>query len=463
MFDMECFSEIITFSALAVLDQCMYNARTTKPTMFLCDGIDMMHLALKCDHGPAAHPQCVQLRDNSGGFATQSLSKYPLLLNQNLAYAIREAVEAVGGGEVVILFSGEDDREDGLPVFLRKLGYMVHTFDLVNTHLPGQDVANDADWANIRDTLSSGQIACLVAAPPCRTYSLARTVRGGPPPVRSREFPEGFPPDVAEAKSIPSSCMAKVANDNILAKRTADAVTIMKSLGKAYMVEQPWPWKDEAPDSRDFAIKGAGYYTIKGVEDASLHDLQAHLAEMILTGKERYNRVAVVGSEYSNGFSEMLGLAVHCRSVTKATVRNPGLFELCMAWFRKQPKAASFDVTSVQVNHNMLARAHRDSANAGYSALIAFGLFTGGDLLYWPLDTGGPIQSVLDSVSQVSLDATTLQFFDGRCLHATAPFLGERYSLVFFCVIGAESVPVSVQRQLVEMGASHRDWQVQRA
>ena len=73
--------------------------------------------------------------------------------------------------------------------------------------------------------------------------------------MRSRKYPEGFPLELAKDKSIPSDCLAKVANDNILAERTDEAVRIMKSLGKAFVVEQPWPWKDEAPDVDELEVE----------------------------------------------------------------------------------------------------------------------------------------------------------------------------------------------------------------
>ena len=66
-------------------------------------------------------------------------------------------------------------------------------------------------------------------------------------------------------------------------------------------------------------------------------------------------------------------------------------------------------------------------------------------------------------MSPVVLDAMhKIQYFDGRCLHATKAFLCERYSLVFFLIRGADKVPERLQKELVAQGASCKLWQFQR-
>ena len=66
-------------------------------------------------------------------------------------------------------------------------------------------------------------------------------------------------------------------------------------------------------------------------------------------------------------------------------------------------------------------------------------------------------------MSPVVLDGLhKIQYFDGRCMHATQAFLGERYSLVFFLICGADKVPEKLQKELVAQGASCKLWQFQR-
>ena len=108
-----------------------------------------------------------------------------------------------------------------------------------------------------------------------------------------------------------------------------------------------------------------------------------------------------------------------------------------------------------------MSKPHRDGANAGWSALVTMGSYTGGELLSWKQDTGGEVEAVMQSTCPEVLDASSVVFFDGRQLHATKAFLGTRYALVFFAVRGAENVPIELQRELVAMGASCKSWQVQ--
>ena len=43
------------------------------------------------------------------------------------------------------------------------------------------------------DRIKSGQVCGAGGGPPCESYSVARLLEGGPPPVRSGTFPEGLP------------------------------------------------------------------------------------------------------------------------------------------------------------------------------------------------------------------------------------------------------------------------------
>jgi len=77
----------------------------------------------------------------------------------------------------------------------------------------------------------------------------------------------------------------------------------------------------------------------------------------------------------------------------------------------------TFPWMSIQVNVNYQTAAHLDRGNKGDSAIVAFGEYTGGELI-----CGG--ESV-DIKNRVVL-------FDGsQVLHSTSPFTGTRYSLVF--------------------------------
>ena len=65
----------------------------------------------------------------------------------------------------------------------------------------------------------------------------------------------------------------------------------------------------------------------------------------------------------------------------------------------------------------------------------AFGDFQGGALTYWGEDDSSLSLSELERQSSATILETdkALCLFDGRRAHSVAPFVGERYSLVFFC------------------------------
>ena len=121
MFDLVEFEDIVETARIVVFDQCMNGGITKKPTTILYEGADMHRLEVSCEHMPGAHPQSVQVRSEDGNFATAALAKYPSDMNKILAKLIADCVAGMHGS-VLVLFSGEVDRVDGLPSFLETLG-----------------------------------------------------------------------------------------------------------------------------------------------------------------------------------------------------------------------------------------------------------------------------------------------------------------------------------------------------
>ena len=174
------------------------------------------------------------------------------------------------------------------------------------------------------------------------------------------------------------------------------------------------------------------------------------------TGAARYKNLAAWDSAVQDGFSEMLGLSIGL-GITKATMLNPGVLEVCLELLSTVSWAKNLAVTSVQVNKNFQTAPHRDKANSGLSALIAFGSFTGGELWYWPNDDGG---DEWQNTECEILNPRQMCALDGNNLHGTAPFKGLRFSLVFFKITGAANTPRDVQKSLSAMGAWCSEWSV---
>jgi len=77
----------------------------------------------------------------------------------------------------------------------------------------------------------------------------------------------------------------------------------------------------------------------------------------------------------------------------------------------------TFPWLSIQVNQNYQTAPHLDKGNRGDSAIVAFGDYTGGELV-----CGGEHVDIKNRVV----------IFDGsQVLHSTLPFTGTRYSVVF--------------------------------
>ena len=55
------------------------------------------------------------------------------------------------------------------------------------------DILNDDLFENLLKLAHSGLVGAVWSAPPCRFYSTLRKNDGGPPPLRSKEFIDGFP------------------------------------------------------------------------------------------------------------------------------------------------------------------------------------------------------------------------------------------------------------------------------
>lgn len=165
MFDLVEFEDLVATANLVVFDQCMYGGITKKPTMILYEGASMHRMEVSCNHIPGAHPQSVQVRSEDGNFATVALAKYPSDINKILAKLIADCVAGMHG-KVLVLFSGEVDRVDGLPFFLVSFGVPVIPVDIENKHLADQDISDEVTWAKIREQLISGETIFLFFAPP---------------------------------------------------------------------------------------------------------------------------------------------------------------------------------------------------------------------------------------------------------------------------------------------------------
>lgn len=87
----------------------------------------------------------------------------------------------------------------------------------------------------------------------------------------------------------------------------------------------------------------------------------------------------------------------------------------------KNPK---FKFTSIQFNKNHRAARHTDARNTGVSYIVGLGDYTGGELLIFDENENNPVKHDIKN---------KFNTFNGSIYaHETAPFKGERYTLVFY-------------------------------
>lgn len=106
---------------------------------------------------------------------------------------------------------------------------------------------------------------------------------------------------------------------------------------------------------------------------------------------------------------------------------RPYLYKLLLEFAAKH---VTIPFTSITLNQQYKASAHKDKGNVGNSFLVAFGDYTGGGLEV--LD--GPLKGIHDVRIPLIADFS-------KMLHRVTDFEGDRYSLVFYVARKSEGLP----------------------
>jgi len=122
-------------------------------------------------------------------------------------------------------------------------------------------------------------------------------------------------------------------------------------------------------------------------------------------------------------------------NISSATCDHPHLTRLCCDFVRSAKP--DFLFTSIQVNKCYASALHVDSGNLGPSLIIGLGDYRNGGIY-------------VHGVGELSIH-NQWQLFDGNVPHMTCPFVGERFSLIFFTNQSYDLVPqgdIESMRQL---------------
>ncbi len=121
------------------------------------------------------------------------------------------------------------------------------------------------------------------------------------------------------------------------------------------------------------------------------------------------------GKGENAGYRKMLSMKTREPKYKKLFRESKKLMRL------KDPK---FKFTSIQYNKNHRAARHRDAKNTGVSYIVGLGDYKGGELIIFDEDEKNPVEHDIKG---------KFNTFDGsKYPHETAPFKGERYTLVFY-------------------------------
>ena len=180
-----------------------------------------------------APPPPTRIDDNGPTTDEPTKSPYEAILNDDVCLAKQSR-------KVLILFSGDKKRPDGLAAHLVLKGFEAVLIDSAPDKGggPWDDILNDDTYDSLLLRIKQGEFYCIFAAPPCSTFSVARcfdapnTKDGGPMPVRDRQHLDGIPGLTARRQS-------EVKKANNIVNRTVALLLAGYRVGTEFVLENP--------------------------------------------------------------------------------------------------------------------------------------------------------------------------------------------------------------------------------
>ncbi len=94
------------------------------------------------------------------------------------------------------------------------------------------DVVDAQSWTFFMEIIWLGAVWFAHFGTPCNTYSAARKDDGGPPPLRSHQFPDGLP-------TLTGDLLDQVFLGNLFKERTCEACSALVNVGGHFSIENP--------------------------------------------------------------------------------------------------------------------------------------------------------------------------------------------------------------------------------
>ena len=133
---------------------------------------------------------------------------------------------------ILLLCAGPKNRPKGLHALLSGYGFEVRSYDVADG-ISG-DISDDSIWNPLAAEISAGRFCGVFASPPCSTFSRARSLPGGPPPLRGPNGGERY----GLASNTPKD-KERVREANLLAERCSFAIRTIGTYEKFAVIEQP--------------------------------------------------------------------------------------------------------------------------------------------------------------------------------------------------------------------------------
>ena len=137
---------------------------------------------------------------------------------------------------VLYLFAGAARRSDVhhfLAMNCDREGFQLTIKEIDLLRHQSHDVTDDVLWRQLMDEIRAGLWDVLVCTPPCNTHSRARySSRPGPPPLRAKRYPWGFPWLSNRNKE---ACEL----GNLLIRLTLECCALAHEHGCAFLIEHP--------------------------------------------------------------------------------------------------------------------------------------------------------------------------------------------------------------------------------
>ena len=136
---------------------------------------------------------------------------------------------------VLYLFAGKQrqgDLRSHLEILCTNSNVTLTLTELDIQRKPEDDLTSEEMWDKLINSIRLKKWTVVILSPPCETFSRARCNNNGPPPLRSKRYPWGFPWLQGQDKK-------KVDEGNFFIRKSIEAIQVVRQVGSFYLLEHP--------------------------------------------------------------------------------------------------------------------------------------------------------------------------------------------------------------------------------